>query len=182
MKKDKENPFGREFIIPFSGLSLGVHHYDFEIKDGFFSHFEGSEIDNGNFRIDLELTKQSTMLILKFHISGTSHVLCDRCSDDLDMEVKGDQQVIVKLGDEDFGDNDEIVSVPVTESEYDVSRHIYEFIILSLPQRRVHPEVKGKSTCNKEMLKKLKEVAPKLEEKKKTDPRWDKLKDLKFKN
>jgi uncharacterized protein len=183
MKKDKENPLGREFVIPFSGLSIGVHDYDFEIKDKFFSHFEGSEIDNGNFRIDLELTKQSTMLVLKFTISGTTNVMCDRCSDMFNMQVEGEQRLIVKLGDEDFGDNDEIVSIPASESEYDVGRHIYEYIILSLPQRRVHPDIKkGKTGCNKEMLKKLEDIAAKEEEEKKTDPRWDKLKDLKFKN
>jgi uncharacterized protein len=185
MKKGKEKlprPRDREFVIQFSGLSIGVHHYDFEIKDRFFSHFEGSEIDNGDFRIDLELTKQSTMLVMKFFIEGTTHVMCDRCSDYFDLKVEGEQRLIIKLGDEDFGDNDEIVSVPATESEYDVSRHIYEYIILSLPQRRVHADVKGKSGCNKEMLKKLEEIALKEEEEKKTDPRWEKLKALKFKN
>ena len=181
MKKENNHPLGREFVIPFGGLSLGVHHYDFDINDKFFSFFEGSELENGKLKVDLELTKQSTMLILKFHIAGTSNVPCDRCSDLFDMEVKGDHQLIVKLGDEDFGDNDEIVSIPLTESEIEVSNYIYEFIILSLPQRRVHPDVKGKSTCNKQMLKKLKEIAVK-EKEKTTDPRWDKLKDLKFKN
>ena len=182
MRKEKENPLGRAFVIQFGGLSLGTHHYDFLITDKFFKHFEDSEISNGKITIDLELMKQSTMLILKFMINGTSTVMCDRCTDMFDMKIEGEQQLIIKLGDEDFGDNDEIISVPVNENEYDVSRTIFEFIVLSLPQRRVHPELKnGKTGCNKEMLKKLEENAVQ-EEKTKIDPRWDKLKDLKFKN
>jgi hypothetical protein len=46
----------------------------------------------------------------------------------------------------------------------------------------VHPDKKGKNSCNKEMLKKLEEIALKEEEEKRTDPRWEKLKQLKFKN
>ena len=182
MKNDKGNKAGREFVIPFGGLSAGIHHFEFEIKDKFFTYFEGSEIDNGKFNVDLELNKQSSMLALKFNIKGSTMVMCDRCSDEFEMMVEGEQRLIIKLGDDDFGDNDEIISVPAAENEYDVSGNIYEYIILSLPQRRVHPDKKGKNSCNKAVLKKLEEIALKEEEEKKTDPRWDKLKDLKFKN
>jgi uncharacterized metal-binding protein YceD (DUF177 family) len=174
---------GREFVIQFGGLSLGTHNYEFEISDKFFSFFESPEINNGKFKVDLELQKQSTMLVLKFFINGSTNVMCDRCSDEFDMKVEGGQHLIVKLGDEDFGDNDEIVSVPLNESEFDVSRYIYEFIVLSLPQRRIHPDIKkGRTGCNEEVLKKLEQIAVKESEKKKADPRWDKLKELKFKN
>ena len=183
MKKTKDHPLGKEFVIQYAGLSIGIHDFEFEAGDKFFKVFESTEIENGKFNIDLELTKQSTMLILNFSIKGTTNVLCDRCSDPFDLEVEGQQRLIVKFGDEDFGDNDEIISLPLSESELDVSRYIYEFIVLSLPQRRVHPDLKnGKTGCNKAVLKKLEEIALKEEEEKKTDPRWDKLKSLKFKN
>ena len=182
MKKDKEHTLGREYVIQFAGLGLGIHEFEFEVKDKFFANFEGSAIDNGKFKIDLELNKQTNMLVLKFFIKGTTHVECDRCSDMFDLKVTGEQQLIVKLGEEDFGDNDEIIALPFGESEIDVSRYIYEFIVLSLPLRRLHPDVKGKTTCNKEVLKKLEEIALKEEEEKKIDPRWEKLKGIKFDN
>jgi uncharacterized protein len=58
----------------------------------------------------------------------------------------------------------------------DLRQQIYEFIMLALPIKRVHPaDKKGKSTCDPVMLKKLEEL---IIEEKENDPRWDELKKL----
>ena len=61
--------------------------------------------------------------------------------------------------------------------ELDLQQHLYEFIHLALPIKRVHPGDKnGKSTCDPVMLKKLEELI--VEEEKEERPRWDELKKL----
>jgi len=58
-----------------------------------------------------------------------------------------------------------------------LQQHIYEFIHLALPIRRVHPDdKKGNSTCDPIMLKKLEELV--IDEDVDNDPRWDELKRL----
>lgn len=71
----------------------------------------------------------------------------------------------------------DILSVPIDAYELDLQQQIYEFIMLALPIRRVHPVDKnGNSTCDPVMLKKLDELI--VDEEKDTDPRWDELKKL----
>lgn len=174
MQKHKK----RKYVIPFVGLNLGEHLYEFDITDEFFDEFEYSEIKRGNIKVELSFQKQSAMFILVFHISGTVNVACDRCLDDFDLPINETYQLIVKMGNEAL-DSDEIISIPETETEIDIAPYIYEYIILSLPYRRIHPP-KGNG-CNKEVIKKLGEVSSNKKEKKEIDPRWEKLTQLKKK-
>ena len=181
MKKEKDRAKNNEFVIQFAGLSIGKHNFEFVIDDSFFKEFENSEIDNGNFSVKVELLKQSTMLVLDFEIEGATSTLCDRCSENFDLPVEGKNRLIIKLGTDEFEEESDIVSIPLTDSEIDIAQYVYEYIVLSLPKRRIHPEnKKRKSGCNTETLKKLEKIL--LKEKKKTiDPRWEKLKTLKIK-
>jgi uncharacterized metal-binding protein YceD (DUF177 family) len=74
-----------------------------------------------------------------------------------------------------------LLILPHGEYEVDLSQYIYEMIVLSIPQKRVHPGVKD-GTLQTEALKKLKELQVKehtVEKKEEDiDPRWDKLKQL----
>ena len=70
-----------------------------------------------------------------------------------------------------------LLLLPADEHELDLKQYIYEYIHLALPIKRVHPDDKnGKSTCDPEMLKKLKEHIVNNENE--NDPRWDELKKL----
>lgn len=181
MRKDKDRAKSRQFVIHFAGLEIGRHKFDFEVHDSFFKDFENSEVENGNFSVIVDLLKQSTMLVLDFELVGITKTICDRCSEELNLKVEGKNRLIVKLGNDDFEEESDIVSIPLTDSEIDIAQYVYEYIILSLPQRRVHAEIKmGKSGCNPETLKKLEKVLSK-EKKKQIDPRWEKLKTLKIK-
>ena len=66
------------------------------------------------------------------------------------------------------------------EDQIDIRHYVYESIMLSLPVQRVHPDnEKGRTQCNKEMLKLLKQHSNK-KDKNEIDPRWEALK--KFNN
>jgi uncharacterized protein len=167
----------KEFLISFSGLSLGKHEYEFEIKDKFFESLEYSEIKKGNVHLDMTLEKHSVMLILNFSFKGEVTVMCDRCADDFEIPVEGENRLIVKFGPEPGEESEDIIVIGEGEHEIDISQYIYEYITLALPLQRIHgDDENGVSLCDPEVLKKLEEISVKHEQG--TDPRWDALKGL----
>ncbi len=173
---------GREYIVQFVGLNLGQHEFEFLVNDKFFEHLDYSEIKQGKIKITLTLIKQSTMMVLEFNVSGTVKVNCDLCSVDFDLPISGDYRLIVKVGGHEVGDeDDDIISIAANEHELDLSQFIYEYIMLSIPLKRVHPDnEKGESTCDKLMLKKISQFLTDKPTEETNDPRWDGLKNIKL--
>jgi uncharacterized protein len=170
----------KTYVIPFAGLSNGKHQFEFEVSDKFFENYAESEIEKADLRIDVDLHKQSTMLIFDFKIKGTFTTICDRCADFFNMPLEGQHQLVVKLSDEENAEDEEVIIVATGEHEINLAPHIYEFISLSLPYRKVHPDdSKGNSGCDPETLAKLKDLLINKEEPP-VDPRWEALRKLKF--
>jgi uncharacterized protein len=168
----------RQFIIPFKGLKVGRHNFVFDIDDTFFDDFEQSEITKGKVHVEVDLEKKTNMLELYFSLAGDVMITCDRCLDEFEMPIEYDSELFVNFGDITEEQTDEIIVLAHSEFEIDVAQYIYEFVHLSLPYKRVHPlDKKGRSTCNKEMLKKLDEYIIR-ENDNNNDPRWDDLKNL----
>lgn len=172
----------KEFLIPFVGLKLGKHHFEYQISKKFFEDFDYDEFQNSDIKVSLVLDKKSNMLELDFKHTGTVNVPCDLTSEDFDLPVKGKMKLIVRFGEEFNNDNEELLILPHGEFEIDVAQYIYEMIALSIPQKRIHPGVKD-GTLQTEALAKLNELKVKeqKEESKQEediDPRWEKLKKL----
>jgi uncharacterized metal-binding protein YceD (DUF177 family) len=167
------------YCIPISGLKEGHHLFDFEIDKEFFESFEESEIKEGNLKAYVEMEKRSTHLDLDIRISGTVMISCDRCLEEFPWPVECRNRLLVKIGKSISEDDPDILSITSDEHELDLMQHFYEYIYLALPIKRVHPNDKnGKSTCNPEMLKKLRELLVDEEDDKTNDPRWDELRKL----
>ncbi len=170
---EKEN----EFLIPVSGLALGTHDFRFDIKDDFFADMDYSEVKQGMVTVDLEVQREELMMTLNFHLEGKVLVPCDRCADEFYIPIQSEQVFYIKLGSEEVEESDDVVVVPAEEHAYDVRSLIYEYIILSIPMHRVHPE----GECNPQVLAMLShDEEPAEEEEAETDPRWAALKDVKI--
>ncbi len=170
---EKEN----EFLIPVSGLALGTHDFRFDIKDDFFADMDYSEVKQGMVTVDLEVLREELMMTLNFHLEGKVLVPCDRCADEFYIPIQSEQVFYIKLGAEEVEESDDVVVVPAEEHAYDVRSLIYEYIILSIPMHRVHPE----GECNPQVLAMLShDEEPAEEEEAETDPRWAALKDVKI--
>lgn len=169
----------KDFLIPFVGLKLGKHQFDYQIDKKFFEGFEFDEYNDVNIKAELVLDKKSTMLELAFKHKGTVNVPCDLTGEEFDLPIKGKLNLIVKFGDAFNNENDELLILPHGEFQVDVAQYIYEMIVLSVPSKRVHPGVKD-GTLKTEAIEKLNELAPKEQHKEEenNDPRWDKLKQL----
>ena len=172
----------KEYLIPFVGLKLGKHHFEYKINNAFFEIFDYNEYHNSNIKVNVVLEKKSTLLELSFSHKGFVNVPCDLTSEDFDLPIKGKMKLIVRFGEEYNDDNEELLILPHGEFEIDVAQYIYEMIVLSVPLRRVHPGVKDGS-LKTEALTKLNELTvneekEEIKEEENIDPRWDKLKQL----
>ena len=168
-----------EYNIKFEGLKQGTHFFEFYLDETFFEEFDCLEYEAPAFSVGLAFEKQSTIMILTFDFMGTISVPCDRCLDEVEIEVSGEERLIVKFGNEQYDETDEILMLPIHEYELNVAQHIYEFIQINMPQKRIHSE----GLCNQKVIQKLNGVAPiaiKIEEKTEVDPRWASLQDIKL--
>jgi uncharacterized metal-binding protein YceD (DUF177 family) len=168
--------YNTQFIIPVTGLKPGLHQYDFVIDDSFFEHFEYSEIRNGKIQLQLAIEKEENLLVLHFDFKGKVKVPCDRCYELFDLPIGGNERLILKFGSDYHEESGEIQVIPIGENHFDVSPFIYEYVHLSLPVRRVHPESEsGESSCDAETIRRLEDFNSSSE----PDPRWEALAQLK---
>jgi len=169
----------KEFSIPFTGLKLGKHQFEFLITDAFFDEFEYSLVKKAHLNCQVELEKQETMLILNFQINGTINTNCDRCLAQYPQPVDIQEQQIARFSDEPGEEDDEIVILTKNDHEIDISGLVYEYINVALPLITVCSDEGETPYCDKEMLESLNKLTTNNEEPEDIDPRWDALKKFK---
>ncbi len=145
----------KRYTVPFKGLKVGVHQFDFEVDDALFQAFEGSEVQRGAAKVSIEVTKAASMLTLDVQIRGEVTVECDRCLDDCILPIEFDDQIHVKFSEEEIEFDGEVLWLNPSEGEVELGRYIYDSILLSLPYSRVHAE----GDCNPDMLARFRTVS-----------------------
>ncbi len=169
----------KNYSIPFTGLALGKHLFEFEIKDAFFDEFDYSLVKKADLKCVVELEKQETMLILDFKITGTIDATCDRCLSQYPQVLDIQEQQIAKFSDEDITEDDEIITLGKSEHEIMLAGLIYEYINVAVPFILVCNDEGNTPYCDKEMLDSLNKLTENNEQNESTDPRWDTLKKFK---
>ncbi|TDQ10089.1 uncharacterized metal-binding protein YceD (DUF177 family) [Pedobacter metabolipauper] len=173
----------KQFSIPFTGLKIGKHLFDFEVDNNFFDAFEYSLVKKGSLNVAVELDKQETMLILQFRINGTIVLDCDKCLAEFNAPLEVQERQIVKFAEDELESDDlEIISLSKKESEIDVSALIYEFITVSVPYIKICEQNGDGQKCDQEMIARLESLAvgsQEEEQEQSDDPRWAALKKLK---
>jgi uncharacterized metal-binding protein YceD (DUF177 family) len=167
------------YAVRISGLADGDHDFSFLLDRKFFASLEQPEVETGNVKADVILEKKHGLISLHFKLKGEVEVVCDRCLDLFMAEVSTKQSVFVKLGDTPGEVEDDVIMIHRDDHEIEVGQLMYEFVILALPCKRIHPvDKQGVSTCNPEMIRRLNDHKGYSETEEKRDPRWDALKDL----
>jgi uncharacterized metal-binding protein YceD (DUF177 family) len=166
-----------EFIVPFSGLKLGKHKFEFLVDDSFFEKLDYSPIKKGEVTVNLELDKKPAMLTLNFKLGGWIGENCDRCAVDYHQKLEGEYQIFVKFGEEYDEPDENLIILPHEAFEINVTQLIYEFIGLSIPLKKVPCEEDGDtSICDLETLKALENSES---EEEKENPLWAELNKIK---
>jgi len=172
----------KAYDIQFVGLKLGKHIYDYEINQTFFEYFEFDEFNTINVNLNIHLEKKTTLLELNFFGNGSVNINCDVSNEPYDQPINFNFNLVVKFGQEYNNENDSILIIPHGSYEINIAQYIYELIVLSIPQKRIHPGVED-GTLNSEILRKLEDLSPNADLKAErssndVDPRWNKLKKL----
>ncbi len=194
-------PMGKfsQFKLPLKSLPKGIHDFGYHLDKQFFTNMESADVRDADVNVSLVVTYKNDVYDLAFAITGTVTVPCDRCLDDLTLDIDTTYGIKVKYGDDYREESDDLMEIPESDNYLNVAYMIYDTVSLAIPIKHVHPLGK----CNRAMsslLKKHRAVASsdpdaELEDElieemdsmpdndtpgceAPTDPRWDKLKEL----
>ena len=145
-----------QYTIQFKGLKEGVHEFEFILGKPFFEEFERLEVQDGKVVAGITLERKTSLLDLEIHLQGDILVICDRCLENFRMEVDYSGHLVVQFSEREQEGNDEIIYLHPEEYQLDLKHFLYECISVSIPYRKVHPDLpNGESGCDPEMLGKL---------------------------
>lgn len=169
----------KKYEVAFHGLKEGRHTFEFLVNKEFFENYTESIISNGSLKVTVSLEKSSMLLVLDFTIKGEVEVPCDRCLDLFMLPLYFKGKLFVKFGETNEELSDDVLVLNTNEHGLNIAQYIYENIHLSLPYKRIHPDLPGgESGCNPEMLNKLNELIIHDTPAEPNDSRWDQLKGL----
>ena len=154
----------REYEIAFVGLKPGEHEFNYEINEKFFEPFQQQDFTNCQANVKLRLDKKTGFMLLKFDVYGKVEVVCDRCGNNLPMQLWDEFNIVVKSVDDpevmnEQEEDPDVYYIGRGESHLNVEDWLYEFINLSLPMQKMCKEDEiGGPQCNLEVLEKLKKM------------------------
>lgn len=180
------------YKLPLKSLAPGNHEFDYKLDKVFFANMEYDDVRDADLDVHLTVTYAHDIYKLAFHITGTVTLLCDRCLDDLVIDVDTRYNINVEYGADYNDESDDMLVIPTSDSDLNVAYMLYDTVVLAIPIKHVHPMGK----CNRAMSALLRkhragsgEDDPMAESmlegldeadggSEATDPRWDALKGL----
>jgi uncharacterized metal-binding protein YceD (DUF177 family) len=173
----------REFEIAFVGLKPGVHEFNYRIDDRFFEEYNEQDFRNPDANVKLLLEKSNGFMILRFEIGGKAEVACDRCNNNLPLQLFDEIKVMIKMTDDpalmnEQEEDPDVYYISRGESHIDIKDWIYEFINLSIPmQKTCEYENMDGPYCNPSAREVLKNMRP--DESQGANPIWKGLEKFK---
>ena len=176
----------RPYDINIIGLEEKRYEFDFQSDSTFFKTLDQQLVTKGDVTTHLILDKSETMIRLDFQIRGVVEQTCDRCLDLYDENVDTRRTLYLKFGDRNEELTDEIELIERNTATVHIARYIFDFIVLSLPMKRLHPRFRTDETDDDEaatgkLIYSSGEATETDETGEKTpaaDPRWDALRKL----
>ncbi len=153
-----------QYILKIKNLNLGTYNFKYHVDDEFFQVFNYDQILGANLSVNVELISQRRGFLLNFLIEGTVKVVCDRCLDTFDMDYKTTAFLNLEYADYESNEPDYKDTLKITRetSEINLAKHIYDFIVLGLPMKKIHPtDPYGNPTCDPQMLELIDRYKPK---------------------
>jgi uncharacterized metal-binding protein YceD (DUF177 family) len=125
-----------EFDIDFIKFKNEKDMLHFQLDNTFFGLKENSLYQSGDIDVTIACDRSDNTISLDYTLSGTVTYSCERCLEDIELEVKSTQNELIKLTpNESLLDEENYVSIhhPV----YNVYDSLYEQICLSMPLRKI---------------------------------------------
>ncbi|MCX4330998.1 MAG: DUF177 domain-containing protein [Muribaculaceae bacterium] len=136
-----------EYKLMLKSLPEGKHTFEYHLDKQFFINMENSDVRDADINVTLDVDHRGDAYQLSFHLAGTLTVLCDRCLDELPLDIDAAYNLTVKYGEEYNDDSDTLLIIPESDNYLNVAYMIYDTAVLAIPPRHVHPQGK----CNRAM-------------------------------
>jgi uncharacterized metal-binding protein YceD (DUF177 family) len=183
-----------QYNVVLKDLNNETRLLEFELDNVYFNKIDSPEVQKGNVSAKVSVQQKQNLYELQFILDGSITIPCDRCLDSMEQPIHYKEKLRVKFG-ESFSEEDEIVIVPESEGAINIAWFLYEFIVLNIPIKHVHPT----GECNKTMVTKLRKHITRRKddddedglalvlddddddfttEETQTDPRWDGLQNI----
>ncbi len=169
------------YRIPAAILKSDSATYDWVLNQDFLALFdEVHEGIKGQFAVKMDLFRDAGVVTLMFSVTGIVDTICDRCMASIEMPIDAAYELLVNFGDPEDS-TDEVLFIHHDTQKLDLGKHIYDFILLSVPisQRIPGCEEMENAPCDTSVLTYLKEnkieALPKQEDK---GSIWDDLKNV----
>ena len=123
------------FVVKLTSLAPGKSHFTWHAGPEFFEIFGNEEILDADLEVTAGIANHGLTADAACVVSGSVIVACDRCLEDLVIPVET---------------SFEETYTPESD-ELDLRQDVYDYVCISLPIQRVHPE----GECNQETTKYL---------------------------
>ena len=170
----------KAFHVNIIGLSLKAHHFDFQLGDAFLKEYGVDQVAGGELVASVVLDKKETFIEADFKIKGHVGLVCDRSLEPFDLPLDMNKRIVFKYGEEETELSDEIIVIRHDRALLDVGQYFYEFIVLEIPMKKLHPKFQDAEDQDNNPGKMIYTSAPDPDsEGDVIDPRWEQLKKLK---
>lgn len=144
-----------EYIIEYAGLNAGEHLFEFKITDDFIQQYFNELLNNHfNIHVSITLIKYNHSIQAKIQFTGTISVTCDKCLIPYQYPVHSESLVHITYGNPE-NSTDEILFVEENNNKINFSQHLYESIMLALPNKIVPCEAYTDALCDTDVLEKI---------------------------
>ena len=123
------------FVVKLTSLAPGTNRFTWHAGAEFFEEFGNEEILDADLEVTAAVRNHGLTAEAACEIAGSVTVACDRCLEDLVIPVE------TSFEESYAPDSDEL----------DLRQDVYDYVCISLPLQRVHPE----GECNQETTKYL---------------------------
>ncbi len=159
------------FLIPLNGLKAGQNEFFWRAGEEFFESFGNEEILDASLELEVVAQKVGGCVEVDCEVQGSVTVSCDRCLADLDIPVDLEIRLSVRHEGQQEADDEEreVITVAADETQFDMAQVVYDYVCLSLPLRRVHPD----GECDPEVAGRLGDPEDEVDEEVDADPATD---------
>lgn len=141
----------KRYVIDAQTVQQSDFEFDLQVGMELFEAMEMTEISAVDFKLSVSGHKEaSNRSVIEFTGIGTVVTPCDRCLDDVTLEVEVEAEMTVLFGDEAKAFDGEEVTLQRGD-ELNIAQFVYDSIMLALPMIRAHKE----GECNPDMIARI---------------------------
>ena len=167
---------GKKFINQYNINLKSLSEKDdfsFDFSNELFLYYDKeNDLKTTNGTCNIQINKRDGLIEMYFNIKGNVNLNCDRSLKEFNFKINKKKKIIIKFEKIDEEINDEIVFIKQNTDVINVSKFIYEFFLLSIPLKRIHPSLVNENNIDNFVF------STKKKKENNIDPRFEKLKKL----